>query len=142
MHPTAPVGGKLFALLCLASYLLSLSYGSTFLLSLLIDSRGGNEHDAGSVISMAMLSTFIAVIVSGHLADALGAARAIACLGSLLVAACLGFALTPGFGQGLMLFGLALGLGWGCSIPWARSSWRCWCSPAKEPNISPGCRAA
>eukprot|EP01030_Chromulinospumella_sphaerica_P017021 gene17021-16842_t len=113
MHPTAPVGGKLFALLCLASYLLSLSYGSTFLLSLLIDSRGGNEHDAGSVISMAMLSTFIAVIVSGHLADALGAARAIACLGSLLVAACLGFALTPGFGQGLMLFGLALGLGWG-----------------------------
>ena len=113
MRPTASVDGKLFALLCLASYLLSLSYGSTFLLSLLIDSRGGNEHDAGSVIAMAMLSTFIAVMASGHLADALGAARSIACLGMLLVTACLGFALTPGFGQGLMLFGLALGLGWG-----------------------------
>lgn len=113
MHASPAVGGKLFALFCLASYLLSLSYGSTFLLSLLIHSRGGNEHDAGSVISMAMLSTFVAVLVSGHLADLLGAARSIALLGLLLVVACLGFALTPGFGEGLMLFGLSLGLGWG-----------------------------
>lgn len=113
MNSTPPVGGKLFVLFCLASFLLSLSYGSTFLLSLLIHSRGGNEHDAGSVISTAMLSTFVAVVLSGHLADALGAARAIAGMGVLLVVACLGFALTPGFGQGLMLFGLALGLGWG-----------------------------
>ncbi|WP_448650005.1 MFS transporter [Pseudomonas fluorescens] len=116
MHTSSPAkkeGAKLFALFCLASFLLSLSYGSTFLLSLLIHSRGGNEHDAGSVISTAMLSTFAAVLVSGHLADALGAARAIAWTGVLLVVACLGFALTPGFGQGLMLFGLSLGLGWG-----------------------------
>lgn len=116
MHATAPAtkqGATLFALFCLASFLLSLSYGSTFLLSLLIHSRGGNEHDAGSVISTAMLSTFVAVVFSGHLADAVGAARAIAAMGVLLVVACLGFALTPGFGQGLMVFGLALGLGWG-----------------------------
>ncbi|NWC91723.1 MULTISPECIES: MFS transporter [unclassified Pseudomonas] len=113
MHASPVVGGKLFALFCLASYLLSLSYGSTFLLSLLIHSRGGNEHDAGSVISMAMLSTFVAVLVSGHLADLLGAARSIALLGVLLVVACLGFALAPGFGEGLMFFGLSLGLGWG-----------------------------
>ena len=113
MHSSPAVGGKLFALFCLASYLLSLSYGSTFLLSLLIHSRGGNEHDAGSVISMAMLSTFVAVLVSGHLADMLGAARSIALLGILLVVACLGFALAPGFGEGLMFFGLSLGLGWG-----------------------------
>ncbi|MDY0835772.1 MFS transporter [Pseudomonas sp. SED1] len=113
MHSSPAVGGKLFALFCLASYLLSLSYGSTFLLSLLIHSRGGNEHDAGSVISMAMLSTFVAVLVSGHLADLLGAAKSIALLGVLLVVACLGFALTPGFGEGLMVFGLSLGLGWG-----------------------------
>ncbi|MBK5407265.1 MFS transporter [Pseudomonas sp. TH34] len=113
MHASPAVGGKLFALFYLASYLLSLSYGSTFLLSLLIHSRGGNEHDAGSVISMAMLSTFVAVLVSGHLADLLGAARSIALLGVLLVVACLGFALTPGFGEGLMFFGLSLGLGWG-----------------------------
>ncbi|MFO2465782.1 MFS transporter [Pseudomonas sp. 15FMM2] len=113
MHSTPVVGRKLFVLFCLASYLLSLSYGSTFLLSLLIHSRGGNEHDAGSVISTAMLSTFVAVMMSGHLSDALGAARSIACLGVLLAVACLGFALTPGFGEGLMFFGLSLGLGWG-----------------------------
>ncbi|MGK9417771.1 MFS transporter [Pseudomonas cedrina] len=113
MHSKSPVSTHLFALFCLASFLLSLSYGSTFLLSLLIHTRGGDEHDAGSVISTAMLSTFVAVVVSGHLSDALGAARAIAGMGLLLVVACLGFALTPGFGQGLMVFGLALGLGWG-----------------------------
>jgi MFS family permease len=113
MHSTPPVSNKLFALFCLASFLLSLSYGSTFLLSLLMHTRGGDEHDAGSVISMAMLSTFVAVMVSGHLSDALGAARAIAGMGLLLVVACLGFALTPGVGESLMVFGLALGLGWG-----------------------------
>jgi len=110
---TPPVSSKLFGLFCLASYLLSLSYGSTFLLSLLIGSRGGNEHDAGSVISAAMLSTFAAVIVSGHLSDLLGAARSVALFGVLLVAASLGFALTPGFGHLLLFFGLLLGLGWG-----------------------------
>lgn len=113
MHIHSTVSTKLFAFFCLASFLLSLSYGSTFLLSLLIHTRGGNEHDAGSVISTAMLSTFVAVVISGHLSDALGAARAIAGMGLLLVVACLGFAITPGFGQGLMMFGLALGLGWG-----------------------------
>lgn len=113
MPSTPAVNTRLFALFCLASFLLSLSYGSTFLLSLLIHSRGGNEHDAGSVISMAMLSTFVAVVFCGHLADAVGAARVIAGMGVLLVVACLGFALTPGFGPGLMLFGLSLGLGWG-----------------------------
>lgn len=113
MSTAAMLSRKHFVFFCLASFLLSLSYGSTFLLSLLIHLRGGNEHDAGSVISMAMLSTFVAVMVSGHLADWLGAARSIAMLGLLLAVACLGFALTPGFGQGLMMFGLALGLGWG-----------------------------
>ena len=113
--PTAipAVSNRLFGLFCFASYLLSLSYGSTFLLSLLISSRGGNEHDAGSVISAAMLSTFAAVIVSGHLSDALGAARSIALFGILLAAASLGFAMAPGFGDLLLLFGLLLGLGWG-----------------------------
>ena len=108
-----PVSGKLFGLFCLASYLLSLSYGSTFLLALLVGSRGGNEHDAGSVISAAMLSTFVAVLMSGHLSDLLGAARSIALFGLLLVAASLGFAMTPGFGDLLLFFGLLLGLGWG-----------------------------
>ncbi|MFK8331369.1 MFS transporter [Pseudomonas sp. BJa5] len=108
-----PVAGQGFGLLCLASYLLSLSYGSTFLLSLLVSSRGGNEQDAGQIISVAMLSTIVAVLGSGHLADRLGSARAIALSASCLVAACLGFALIPGTGAGLMLCGLVLGLGWG-----------------------------
>lgn len=102
-----------FGLLCLASYLLSLSYGSTFLLSLLVSSRGGNEQDAGQIISLAMLSTVVAVLGSGHLADRLGSARAIAFCALCLVTACLGFALVPGTGSGLMVCGLVLGLGWG-----------------------------
>ncbi|CAB1403849.1 FIG00962766: hypothetical protein [Pseudomonas fluorescens] len=110
---TPKVSGRLFGLFCLASYLLSLSYGSTFLLALLIGARGGNEHDAGTVISAAMLSTFVAVLGCGHLADLLGAARSIALFALLLVAASLGFAMTPGFGNGLVFFGLLLGLGWG-----------------------------
>ncbi|MCW2269223.1 Major Facilitator Superfamily protein [compost metagenome] len=109
---TAPAN-KGFGLLCLASYLLSLSYGSTFLLSLLVSTRGGNEQDAGRIISLAMLSTVVAVLGSGHLADRLGSARAIALSALCLVAACLGFALMPGIGIGLMFCGLALGLGWG-----------------------------
>ncbi|ULT69004.1 MFS transporter [Pseudomonas sp. BC42] len=111
--PQSEVPGPLFGLLCLGSYLLSLSYGSTFLLSLLISSRGGNEHDAGRVIAAAMLSTFVAVIGSGHLSDWLGAARSVALFGCLLVVASLGFALTPGLGHSLLWFGLTLGLGWG-----------------------------
>jgi MFS family permease len=110
---TPAVSNRVFGLFCFASYLLSLSYGSTFLLSLLIGSRGGDEHDAGSVISAAMLSTFAAVIVSGHLSDALGAARSIALFGILLAAASLGFAMAPGFGDLLLFFGWLLGLGWG-----------------------------
>lgn len=102
-----------FGLLCLASYLLSLSYGSTFLLSLLVTSRGGNEQDAGSIISIAMLSTVVAVLGSGHLADWLGTARAIAHSALCLIGACLGFALVPGVDVTLWLCGLLLGLGWG-----------------------------
>ncbi|MBH3429223.1 MFS transporter [Pseudomonas alkylphenolica] len=111
--PRTENAGQGFGLLCLASYLLSLSYGSTFLLSLLVSSRGGNEQDAGQIISLAMLSTVVAVLGSGHLADRLGSARAIARSALCLVGACLGFALVPGTGGGLMLCGLVLGLGWG-----------------------------
>lgn len=57
----------------------------------------------------AMLSTFAAVILSGHLSDLLGAARSIAVFGGLLVLASLGFATTPGFGNTLLFFGLTLG---------------------------------
>ncbi|WP_397448736.1 MFS transporter [Pseudomonas sp. NA-150] len=102
-----------FGLFCLGSYLLSLSYGSTFLLSLLIASRGGNEQDAGRVISVAMLSTLVAVIGSGHLTDKWGAGRSVALSACCLVLASFGFALLPGIGYPLLACGLLLGLGWG-----------------------------
>jgi MFS family permease len=104
---------KLFFFFCFGSYLLSMSYGTTFLLSLLIVARGGSEADVGMVISIAMLSTFAAVLLSGHLTDSIGAAKAIACSGVALAAACFGFALTGSFGASLLACGLILGLGWG-----------------------------
>ncbi|MCU1735056.1 MULTISPECIES: MFS transporter [unclassified Pseudomonas] len=103
----------LFGTFCLSSYLLSLSYGTTFLLAKMLSAHGGSESDAGSVISVAMLSTFLAVIFSGHLTDRMGAPKAIATGAVFLAAACLGFALVPGGGTALLLFGLLLGFGWG-----------------------------
>lgn len=38
-----------FTLFCIACFLLSISYGATFLLSLLVHSFGGNQRDAGQV---------------------------------------------------------------------------------------------
>ncbi|WP_426809050.1 MFS transporter [Pseudomonas sp. WOUb67] len=110
---TIAVSKPLFSLFCFASYLLSLSYGSTFLLALLVGAHGGNEQDAGHVISAAMLSTFAAVLVSGHLSDRLGAARSIALCGLALVIANLGFAVSASHQHLLMMFGLLLGVGWG-----------------------------
>ncbi|MGF6393759.1 MFS transporter [Pseudomonas plecoglossicida] len=104
---------RLFGTFCLSSYLLSLSYGTTFLLAMTLRAHGASEADAGSVISTAMLSTFLAVIFSGHLSDHLGAARSVAVGAVFLAAACLGFAALPGLGMAMMLFGLLLGFGWG-----------------------------
>lgn len=112
-HQTAKPSPRLFSFFCLASYLLSMAYGSTFLLALLIGNHGGNEKDAGSVISAAMISTFIAVVFSGHLCDRLGAARSIALCGIALVIANIGFAVSANHLHLMMLFGLVLGVGWG-----------------------------
>ncbi|MBJ2244531.1 MULTISPECIES: MFS transporter [Pseudomonas] len=106
-------GNGLFGLFCLGSYLLSLSYGTTFLLAMKLRESGGSESDAGTIISVAMLSTFLAVIFSGHLTDLIGAPRAIAAGAVLLAAACLGFATVPAFGVALLASGLILGFGWG-----------------------------
>lgn len=102
-----------FSAFCFACFLLSIAYGATFLLSLLVRSFGGNEHDAGQVFAVAMASTLVAVLVSGHVLQRLGAARCIA-LGALcLVLASLGFATAPGLGLMLMACGALLGIGWG-----------------------------
>jgi len=105
--------GPRFGLFCLASFLLSIAYGSTFLLSLLVASHGGSERDAGQVFAVAMVSTLLAVLVSGHVMQRLGAGRSVALGAGCLVLASLGFALVPGLGLALLGCGLLLGVGWG-----------------------------
>lgn len=102
-----------FGAFCIASFLLSISYGSTFLLSLLVASLGGNERDTGQVFAVTMVSTLATVLGSGHVLQRLGAARSIALGAVCLVFASLGFALVPGLGFTLMACGLILGIGWG-----------------------------
>ena len=119
-----PPTHDVFGLFCLGSYLLSVSYGTTFLLAMVLSAHGGSESDAGTIISLAMLSTFGAVIFSGHLTDLFGAPKAIAAGAVLLAAACLGFATVPAYGVAVLVSGLLLGFGWGVFTTWGRSSWR------------------
>lgn len=102
-----------FGAFCVASFLLSIAYGATFLLSLLMASLGGNERDAGQVFVVAMISTLVAVLGSGHLMQRFGAARCIALGAACLVIASVGFATVAGLGLTLMLCGAVLGAGWG-----------------------------
>ena len=96
--PPAHTSKGVFGLFCLGSYLLSVSYGTTFLLAMMLSAHGGSESDAGTIISAAMVSTFAAVIFSGHLTDLFGAPKSIAAGAMLLAAACLGFANVQTFG--------------------------------------------
>lgn len=102
-----------FTLFCIACFLLSISYGATFLLSLLVHGFGGNERDAGQVFAVAMLSTLVSVLGSGHLMQRIGAARGVALAAGCLVLASSGFALVPGLGLALLACGVLLGIGWG-----------------------------
>lgn len=102
-----------FAAFCFASFLLSLAYGATFLLSLLMTSLGGNERDAGQVFAVTMVSTLAAVLGSGHMMQRWGAARSMAFGACCLVAASLGFALVSKLGMALWVCGFVLGVGWG-----------------------------
>ena len=111
--PATRTSNGVFGLFCLGSYLLSVSYGTTFLLAMMLSAHGGSESDAGTIISAAMVSTFAAVIFSGHLTDLFGAPKSIAAGAVLLAAACLGFANVQTLGGAALLFGLLLGLGWG-----------------------------
>lgn len=102
-----------FGMFCVACFLLSISYGATFLLSLLVASFGGDERDTGQVFAVAMISTLVAVLGSGHVMQRIGACRCIALGAVCLVTASLGFALVSDMGIALMTCGLILGLGWG-----------------------------
>ncbi|OWO92103.1 MFS transporter [Rhizobium esperanzae] len=107
------VDGGEFAVLCIGGFLLSIAYGVTFLIPVLVGQRGGNEALAGLIISAATVSTVVLVILSGHIADAIGSARAVAVAGLFLAASGLGFATVPSVGLSLMTVGLILGIGWG-----------------------------
>ncbi|OWV73598.1 MFS transporter [Rhizobium sp. R339] len=107
------VDGGEFAVLCVGGFLLSIAYGVTFLIPMLVGQRGGNEALAGLIISAATISTVIIVIFSGHIADAIGSARAVAISGLFLAASGLGFATVSAAGLSLMTVGFVLGIGWG-----------------------------
>ncbi|MGO4136224.1 MFS transporter [Rhizobium brockwellii] len=107
------VDGGEFAVLCIGGFLLSIAYGVTFLIPVLVGERGGDEALAGLIISAATVSTVILVILSGHIADAIGSARAVAVSGLFLAASALGFAMAPSAGWSLMAVGFILGIGWG-----------------------------
>ncbi|MFJ4258024.1 MFS transporter [Pseudomonas monteilii] len=102
-----------FTVFCMACFLLSISYGTTFLLLVRVEALGGGERDAGQVFAVAMVSTLLSVVGSGHLLQRLGAARAIAVGALCLVVASLGFALASSVGGALLACGLMLGIGWG-----------------------------
>lgn len=110
--PPRVAGGE-FAVLCLGGFLLSIAYGVTFLIPILVQSFDGDEALAGLIISAATISTIILVILSGHIADAIGPARAVAISSLFLAASGLGFAFAPSAGTGMMLVGFTLGFGWG-----------------------------
>lgn len=102
-----------FALLCLGGYFFAIAYGVTFLIPLMVEQRGGSEAFAGAVISTATISTVLLVIISGHIADTFGSAKAVATSGIFLVAAMFGFFISSNLSHNLMLFALLLGIGWG-----------------------------
>lgn len=85
----------------------------TFLIPLLVKPFGANEQDAGLIISMATLGTVALVVVSGHIADLFGIARAVALAGMLVACSALGFAFAASAGWQMLLAGLVLGSGWG-----------------------------
>ncbi|TAX74648.1 MFS transporter [Rhizobium leguminosarum] len=107
------VDGGEFAVLCIGGFLLSIAYGVTFLIPVLVGERGGDEALAGLIISAATVSTVLLVILSGHIADAIGSARAVAVSGLFLAASALGFVMVPSTGLSLMAVGFILGIGWG-----------------------------
>ncbi|MEM7197169.1 MAG: MFS transporter, partial [Pseudomonadota bacterium] len=107
--PTRAASGE-FTTLCLGGYLLSTAYGVTFLIPMLVGQRGSDEAMAGLIISAATLSTIILAILSGHIADMLGPARAVSASAVFLAASAFGIAMLPS--AGVIFMGLVFGIGW------------------------------
>ncbi len=102
-----------FIVLCLGGYLLSLAYGVTFLIPLMVGTRGGDEAFAGAIISTATVSTVSSIVFSGHLSDVLGLTKSIVMSAFLLALSMLGFFMSRDLGYDLLLYGFLLGVGWG-----------------------------
>jgi len=96
-----------------ASFLFGLGYGVTFLLPPLFKAFGANEADVGAVLGVAAIATVVTVLFAGHVADAIGRARAIGIGGLLLAGVHVGFGLASSYGAHLWLYGVLLGIGWG-----------------------------
>ena len=102
-----------FILLCFGGYLLSITYGVTFLIPLMVGERGGDEAFAGAIIATATISTVSSVVLSGHLADMLGLVRSVVVSAFFLALSMLGFFFSRGLGYDLLVYGFLLGVGWG-----------------------------
>jgi MFS family permease len=107
--PIAPLVWVVFG----ASFLFGLGYGVSFLLPPLFASFGADEAAVGTVLGVAAVATLLAVLLAGHVADAIGRARAIAVGGLLLAGAHVGFGLAGSYGAHLWVYGVLLGIGWG-----------------------------
>lgn len=110
--PPVPPRGA-FLRLCLGGYLLSVGYGVTFLLALLVAGRGGDAAAAGRIIASATIGTVVLVVLSGHVADMLGTVRAIVAAALVIALGLAGFALAPGIGWPIYAAAVTLGAGWG-----------------------------
>ncbi len=102
-----------FIYLCIASYLLAIAYGVTFLLSLLVSERGGNDATTGLIISIATIGTILLIIITGHISDRIGIIKSIVVFGFLLSLSNIGFALSSQANYMMIIFGFMLGMGWG-----------------------------
>lgn len=103
-----------FFTLCLGGFLLSISYGLTFLIPLLVKSKGGNEADAGLIISIASVSTVVMVIFSGHISDMIGTTKSVVLSSIFLAVSCFIFAVSdaPVNSSIMLMGGVSLGIGW------------------------------
>ncbi|KAF0674902.1 D-xylose-proton symporter [Profundibacterium mesophilum KAUST100406-0324] len=102
-----------FIAACIGSALLSLPYGTTFLLALSVTEAGGEAVTAGLVISAMAPPTLVGAHLSGRLGDRFGLRRTIALSGILMALATLGFAIGQGRLEFLLPSSVLLGLGWG-----------------------------
>jgi MFS family permease len=104
---------RAFRGVCAATFLAAISYGCTFLIPALVAARGGDERIAGAAISVAAATTIGAVLLSGHLLDRLGAARALCLACAVLALSSLCWALPARSGLPASVPAALLGFGWG-----------------------------